>query len=200
MHLKILLILFFYVELKNGVPNSEPVPVKIPLPEGLNGLYPSISKNGNIYFHARSNQTADIYVSRLNNNSYQTPEKLSFNTNEYNDYDAIISKDESFVIFVSSNRKGQGGSDLWISYQEENNQWSEPINLGKTINSAGNEGAPGLSPDNKTLFFSGTREIIQRDEWIRTGTKPSPSTILNTYKNGLMNIYQVSITDFLKQK
>jgi outer membrane protein OmpA-like peptidoglycan-associated protein len=52
-------------------------------------------------------------------------------------------------------KKGYGGYDIW--YTTRNNTtgvWSELINMGPAINTAGNEVAISVLPDGKTLFFS----------------------------------------------
>lgn len=190
---------FFYVDLKNGFPASEPIKVNIPFEAGMQGIYPSIAASGNIYFHSRIDNDADIYVSRLVNDVYQSPEKLSFNEKQFNDFDAIVSKDESFIVFISSNRKGIGGNDLWISFKQHNNTWGDPINLGTNINSTGNESAPGLSADNKTLYFSGFRETLDRKQLLAEAANKDPLSILSSYKNGAMNIYEVGISEFIEK-
>jgi len=48
----------------------------------------------------------------------------------------------------------EGGKDLYISFLQKNNTWSEPRNLGNVINTADTEGTPFLALDNKTLYFS----------------------------------------------
>lgn len=47
-----------------------------------------------------------------------------------------------------------GEEDLFISLKEENGQWTNPENLGATVNSKGFEISPFLSDDGKTLFFA----------------------------------------------
>ncbi|MDH5609186.1 MAG: OmpA family protein [Cyclobacteriaceae bacterium] len=46
-----------------------------------------------------------------------------------------------------------GGRDLYISFKNGNG-WSEPKNIGGTLNSAAEEAAPFLAEDGKTLYFS----------------------------------------------
>jgi outer membrane protein OmpA-like peptidoglycan-associated protein len=43
---------------------------------------------------------------------------------------------------------------LYVSVKDKLNKWSVPINLGKTINTAGDETSPFLSADGKTLYFA----------------------------------------------
>ena len=63
-----------------------------------------------------------------------------------------ISVDGNILIFSSDMPGFSGGMDLFFSRQE-NMKWSEPENLGKFINTAGNEIFPVLDRDNN-LFFS----------------------------------------------
>ncbi|MDH4058419.1 MAG: OmpA family protein, partial [Cyclobacteriaceae bacterium] len=48
----------------------------------------------------------------------------------------------------------QGGRDLYVSFQKNDSLWSEPLNLGDVINTAGEETAPFLAGDNVTMYFS----------------------------------------------
>jgi outer membrane protein OmpA-like peptidoglycan-associated protein len=45
-------------------------------------------------------------------------------------------------------------ADLYVCVKDKDNKWSAPINLGKTINTSGNETSPFLSADGNTLYFS----------------------------------------------
>jgi len=46
-----------------------------------------------------------------------------------------------------------GNMDLYICLKTSNGSWSEPINLGETINTPFCESSPFLHPDGKTLYF-----------------------------------------------
>lgn len=59
------------------------------------------------------------------------------------------------VLFFSSTRPGGlGGSDIWMSTLDSKGQWSSPNNLGAMINTPGDEEAPFISSDGKTLYFT----------------------------------------------
>lgn len=162
----------------------------LPLPNGIKPLYVNFSQNGNAYFFCRTNGDADIYVSEWKDGNYQPARPLSFNDAKFNDLDPAISYDETFLIFMSANRTGLGGNDLYISYNTQNG-WSEPKNLGPAVNTPGNDGAPQISKDSKTLYFSSYREKISREELQKNNTKPEE--IFNSSKNGNRNIYRVNI-------
>ena len=57
------------------------------------------------------------------------------------------------LYFTSTRDGGYGGSDVWVS-RFENGRFGEPVNLGPSINTAGNEESPFIHPDNQTLYFS----------------------------------------------
>jgi len=48
----------------------------------------------------------------------------------------------------------EGGRDLYVSFVKDDSTWTEPLNLGNVVNTAGDETAPFLAADNKTLYFS----------------------------------------------
>jgi len=63
---------------------------------------------------------------------------------------------ENTIIFASRRAGGQGGLDLWYTTFADT-AWSEPANLGPTINSQYDETTPFLANDGRTLFFSSNR-------------------------------------------
>ena len=82
--------------------------------------------------------------------------------NIINDYNYA----EKANYFLADNRKtllmsverddSQGDRDLYVTFMNADSSWSEPINLGDVVNSAGEESAPFLASDDKTLYFSST--------------------------------------------
>jgi len=47
-----------------------------------------------------------------------------------------------------------GSRDLYVSFLMDDGRWSEPLNLGQTLNTALEETSPFLAADDKTLYFS----------------------------------------------
>lgn len=163
--------------------------------ETPNPVYPAISRSGNIYYCYSDGKDSEIYVVKNQNGKYGMPEKLSFNSPTQRDIDPAIAPDESFVVFTSSTRKGVGGNDLWVSFND-NGKWSEPVNLGNIVNSSGNEGQASLSQDGKTLYFSTIRnkptQILPRTKKINQAEFEKE---FETIFNGLPNIWQVDISE-----
>lgn len=48
----------------------------------------------------------------------------------------------------------QGDRDLYVAFMKSDSSWTEPLNLGDVVNTAGEESAPFLASDDKTLYFS----------------------------------------------
>jgi hypothetical protein len=94
----------------------------------------------------------DIYRVDLKSSTF-SPQKLNINT-KYIETSPMLSADGSTLYFVSDRPGGYGGKDIWSSERLSNNRWSEPINLGKTINTSDNEESPFLMSDGATLYFS----------------------------------------------
>ncbi len=65
-----------------------------------------------------------------------------------------ISSDEKFLLMGLRRTESYGDKDIYVSFKKMDGVYSKPINLGITINSAGNEGSPFLAADNKTLYFN----------------------------------------------
>lgn len=69
-----------------------------------------------------------------------------------------ISADGSTMVYTVCNRRGvYGRCDLYYS-ERKGGQWSEPINLGRPVNSEAMETQPSLSADGRTLYFISNRE------------------------------------------
>jgi len=77
---------------------------------------------------------------------------------EYRVGELHISADGSALYFGAEREGGFGGNDLWVS-EKVNVEWAEPVNLGPTVNSAGDEDRPFLSADGSELWFNGTSRL-----------------------------------------
>ncbi len=102
------------------------------------------------------NMRPGVSVSTKTSDGWSKPQSLNI-INAY-----IDSKDGNY--FLANNRKvlimaidrydAYGGKDLYVSFLQRDNKWTEPLNLGNDINSAHTESAPYLAADNETLYFS----------------------------------------------
>ena len=65
----------------------------------------------------------------------------------------LASDGRTLLVNVERNG-GAGGLDLYVSMLQSDGAWSEPLNLGPTINTSNTEYAPFLGVDGVTLYFS----------------------------------------------
>ena len=128
--------------------------------------YPSVASNGTLYFAGEREGGKggnDLYRARLVNGKYEQVERLDELNTPNVDADPYIAPDESYLIFCSDRGGGFGSGDLYISFNR-NGRWTEPKNLGATINTPDFEYTPLISPDGKWLFLSrGWGEIYHID-------------------------------------
>lgn len=101
--------------------------------------------------------SCDIYKSNRLGSDWLIPNNLErpINTEGW-DSQPIISSDGKRLYFSSIRAGGKGGADIWMSVMLENGNWSPPVNMGDSINTSGNEMAPFLHADGRTLFFAST--------------------------------------------
>ncbi len=78
---------------------------------------------------------------------------LGLNSQKW-DSQPAISCDGKTMYFTSTRKGNIGGSDLWISSLADDGLWDPPVNMGADINTKGDEEAPYIAPDGKTLYFS----------------------------------------------
>ena len=142
---------------------SEPTRLGPPINSDGNEWEVAISKSGTLYFSSARNDgfgDMDLYRARLINGEYSESENLgpAINTSAIDDL-PYIAPDESYLVFASNREGGFGKADLYISFQLHG-EWSQPMNLGPSINSESFDNYPSVSPDGKYLFFT------RRDEWV----------------------------------
>ncbi|MEQ9592784.1 MAG: OmpA family protein [Cyclobacteriaceae bacterium] len=100
--------------------------------------------------------TAGVSVSDNLNGAWSDPKPLEiendYNFNEKANY--FMANTRTALLMSVEREDSRGGRDLYVSFQKNDSLWSEPLNLGEVVNSAGEETAPFLASDNKTLYFS----------------------------------------------
>ncbi|MCF8284469.1 MAG: OmpA family protein [Sphingobacteriales bacterium] len=97
----------------------------------------------------------DIYFSKLVGNNWSKPQNIGAPINSpYWESQPSLSADGMRLYFVSDRKGGYGSYDIYVSRNLGNGKWSNPVNLGPNINSAGSELSPFIHPDNQTLYFS----------------------------------------------
>ncbi len=131
----------------------------------LNDWCPSISADGLELYFGRGDRgkgiQVDLYVTTREtiNDAWCTAMSLgeTVNTTAHEDEPAISS--DGLSLYFSSNRPGGlGGTDLWVTTRPSKQEaWSDPLNLGLTVNSSNDDFAPSITSDGLTLIFSSMR-------------------------------------------
>lgn len=154
-------------EAKPGASGSWSSPT--PLPGKVNGRYhegPAVfDASGKVMYFTRS----DYYKYRLNKDgsavshlklyrAEQGPDggwdnihEFLHNGNDFSTGHAALSADGNTLYFISDRPGGLGGTDLYSSTRVGDG-WSEPVNMGPTVNTPGNEMFPTMFGD--TLYFA----------------------------------------------
>lgn len=98
-----------------------------------------------------------IYKADINEYGfYSNITELPFNTDNkpYSVAHPALSADGNMLIFSSDMPNGYGGADLYMS-KKSGESWGNPVNLGSTINTAGDEVFPYLNAQG-AMFFAST--------------------------------------------
>jgi OmpA-OmpF porin, OOP family len=71
---------------------------------------------------------------------------------------AVMANNSQAIIFYMTEEKEGINNDLYVSFLDPDDTWTEPKSLGKTINLKDyNETTPYLAPDGVTMYFSSNR-------------------------------------------
>ena len=178
----------------NGAWN-DPVPLSDLINTTEGEYYPSLSRNGNLYFTATRRDgmgREDILVSRYVNGNYQQPEVLDTNINSATyEFNAYISPDEDVLIFSSYGREDDlGGGDLYYSVRNTDGSWTKAKNLGATINSDKLDYCPFVDYARGNFYFTSDRSAESRGRIEDTGEL---SRLANHPLNGMGNIYRIDM-------
>ena len=97
----------------------------------------------------------DIYKAYFKDGKVAKVESLEGDINSDSwDSQPAVSCDGKTLYFSSIRSSGFGGADIYVSHLSEDGLWSEPENLGNIINTKGDEEAPFIASDGKTLYFT----------------------------------------------
>lgn len=118
----------------------------------------NVSPNGHeIFFSACEREdghgSCDIYFMYLHDGQWSAPINIhSINSSDW-ESQPCLTPDGKELYFVRANKKA-ANSDIYVAYRTENGDWSKPKRLGDNINTMGNEMAPFIHCDGKTMYFS----------------------------------------------
>lgn len=176
---------------------SKPVHVSGGVNTKNNEQQPTISQLGNLYYVGYWEGGANnygIYRARTLHGYFSNPELLSKTINSpYVDWTPFIDPEERFLLFSSNRPTGYGDGDIYISYKQNDDSWSDAINLGPSVNTEFNELFPSVSPDGNYLYFlrNSVNNYIGK-------TYNKIDVILASPGNGYNDIYWIKINGLFR--
>lgn len=160
--------------------------------EGLNQAALAISPDGNTLIYARGNSTSSkdypesaLFASYFSGVGFSQPTWMSVNEEDtwWNSTPAF-SADGTELYFASNRPGGFGGIDLYKATQLDNGDFGNVVNLGPTINTAGNELFPRATKDGKFFFASdGHPGFGKLDLFVAEKNKDGIQVVSNLGKN-----------------
>lgn len=129
--------------------------------EGVNEANVTFTKDGKTVVIARGNTgkkkgTADVdlYLSRFANNRWTEARLIPVSDSASWDGSPAFSRDGRTLYFCSNRPGGVGGIDIYRANMDASGRFSKPVNMGKDINTPGDEMFPYVGPDAKLYFAS----------------------------------------------
>jgi outer membrane protein OmpA-like peptidoglycan-associated protein/tetratricopeptide (TPR) repeat protein len=141
----------------------------------------AFTKDGNTIYFTRNNYLGSaqkgsdgviklkIYSSEKKDGQWSRPKELPFNNKNYSVGHPALSPDNNTLYFVSDMPGGFGGTDLYKVTKGADGTWGTPENMGKAVNTEGNEMFPFVDASNNLYFASnghaglGGLDIFQTD-------------------------------------
>lgn len=171
-----------------------------PLNAGFGNFVASVTPDGNTLLiggnypiEGTNTPTFGVWKSTRQLNGWSVPEKVQiknfFTKNRFVEF--CLANDGKTMIFTLERDDSNEERDLYVSTVLPDNTWTEPKNLGPTINSLADEGMPFLAADGKTLYFGsdgfsgyGAKDIYlarrQDETWTKWSEPENLGPVLNT--------------------
>lgn len=120
----------------------------------------AVSADNNMLIFCKSD---GFQIRKRTKNGWSEPEYLNVRfKNEAKTMEANLSADGKAIVFTSklaqnlfySADEELSEKDIYVTLQDEKGNWGVPINLGKQINTTGDELSPFLAADGRTLYFA----------------------------------------------
>lgn len=156
----------------------------------------AIGQDNNTILLATGN---DFELFERTTNSWRSKGTLGvYYENEHRYFEATQSADGKAILFTAKNKKSLfykdnlEEKDIFVTLKNAQGKWSEPVNLGASINTSGNEASPFLAADGKTLYFAsdghpgyGDMDIFMSkrldDTWTRWSTPVNLGPEINSF-------------------
>lgn len=122
----------------------------------------TFSPDGKTMIFSRSNsgkknditQEVDLFESKFEAGYWTEPVRLKISNSNTWDSNPCFSVDGTKLYFSSNRSGGFGGDDIWVATKNEDGEWEFTENIGKPVNTDGNDVFPYERPDGRFFFAS----------------------------------------------
>lgn len=168
---------------------SDPKPMNIKGYANMNkGKYVGMClvPSGNVmilsFSEIKDNERSELYISRrIDDDTWSKPEKIHGSKN--GDFAPFIASDNKTMYFSAYERGGYGNADIFVTKRLDETwlNWSEPVNLGDSINTSDWDAYFKVSPTGKYAFLvssvSGNSDLYRLPLFSKA-VKPDPVIIV----------------------
>jgi len=132
-----------------------------PLNNKLNNFVCSITPDGNTillggYYDEFHLDKDKVYYSKKTKTGWSNPKPLNiknfYNNHQFGVY--YLCNDGKTLLMSVERRDSYGDLDIYVSFHIDGNMWTEPMNLGNTINTKYDDTTPFIASDGVTLYFA----------------------------------------------
>lgn len=138
----------------------------LPIEAGIEQGAASFTANGNRVYFTRwtkkeGKNIAAIYLSENKNGNWNEPVKLGTNVNAegYSSKQPFVTPDGKYLLYASNRSGGQGNFDIWFAALNTDGEPGSFLNLGKTVNTKGDDEAPYYASASNSLVFASNGRI-----------------------------------------
>lgn len=137
--------------------------------------FPDVVADGSLYFIKWDRGAVHIVRSEYRHGAYLPAVRVAIGDDSVTTHDPAVAPDESFMVFDYGRVKG-GLGRLCIAYRRAGG-WSEPVDLGETVN-ANLPWGSRLAPNGRTVYFTGATKIwrLALGSWVSTGARSAPDS------------------------
>lgn len=111
------------------------------------------------------------------------------NKSEYSEY--TLAPNGKVLLMTTETKDSYGGKDIYVSFLKADDTWTEPKNIGSTVNTGESESTPFIAPDGQTMYFSssghvgyGNNDIFLTrrldDSWLNWSIPENVGPVVNT--------------------
>lgn len=168
---------------------SDPKPMNVKGYANMNkGKYVGmcLAPSGNVmvlsFSEIKDNDRSELYISRrIDDDTWSKPEKIHGSKN--GDFAPFIASDNKTMYFSAYERGGYGNADIFVTKRLDDTwlNWSEPVNLGDSINTKDWDAYFKVSPTGKYAFLVssvGGSSDLYRLPLFSKAVKPDPVIIV----------------------